>query len=313
VVQPPDHLEVLEPGQVLVDGRVLPREPDPRPELARVADDVEAGDARLALVGGEQRREDADCRRLPGAVRPEETEDAAGRDDEVDAAKRLDLPVPLDQPAGLDRRALHVVVHSATVDDPLRATPQDPFLDRESCPFAVRWPRRRLAFIAYNQGGRMRTLLAALALSLGAVVLAAPAGAAADADKVRGHVDQGTQIVDFSATSNFNGTEPRGTVKFTQPNSDPNTVFTGTVTCLSVVGNTFQATGPITAVRNNQFPGFTPMSFVIQGSDGGKFGTAPDTFSGSVSFFNPPPLTCAANAAGSPVVNGDIVVEDGQV
>jgi hypothetical protein len=159
----------------------------------------------------------------------------------------------------------------------------------------------------------MRTLFAALAASLVAVVIAAPAGAAAGSDKARGHVDQGAQIVDFSATSNFNGTEPRGSVKFTQPNSDPNTVMTGAVTCLSVVGNTFQATGPITSVRNNQFPGFSPMSFVIQGSDGGKFGTAPDTFFAQVSFFNPAPLTCAANPMGQPVVNGDVIVEDAQV
>lgn len=160
----------------------------------------------------------------------------------------------------------------------------------------------------------MRRVLTALAVvSIATTMFPPPAGAAASADKVRGRVDQGAQMVDFSATSNFNGTEPRGTVKFTQPNADPNTVFTGTVTCLSVVGNTFQATGPITSVRNNQFPGFSPMSFVIQGSDSGKFSPSPDTFSGSVSFFNPPPMTCLANAAGQPVVDGDLIVQDGQV
>ena len=37
VVEPPDHLEVLEAGQVLVDRRVLPGEPDLRAQRVRVA------------------------------------------------------------------------------------------------------------------------------------------------------------------------------------------------------------------------------------------------------------------------------------
>ena len=36
-VQPPDHHQVLDAGQVLVDRRVLAREPDPRAQLRRVA------------------------------------------------------------------------------------------------------------------------------------------------------------------------------------------------------------------------------------------------------------------------------------
>jgi hypothetical protein len=155
----------------------------------------------------------------------------------------------------------------------------------------------------------MRRLLVSFVVVAFGVGVTAPM-AAAGFDKASGHVDQGTSTWDFSATSNFNGSEPRGSVKMTNPNNDPNTVYTGKVTCLSVVGNTFQATGPITAVKNNPFPGFSPMSFVIQGSDGGKFGTTPDTFQGTVSFFNPPPA-CAANATGSPVVYGDVIVQDG--
>jgi hypothetical protein len=108
----------------------------------------------------------------------------------------------------------------------------------------------------------------------------------------------------------------RGGFKFTQANNDPNTVYTGKVTCLSVVGNTFQATGPITSVRNPPFPGFPAAYFGIQGSDSGKFAPSgsPDTFSGSVTFSfppnpPPPPPACAA-AAGSPVFDGNVIVED---
>ena len=51
VVEPADHLEVLEARQVLVDGRVLAGEADPLAHLRCVADDVEAGDARRAASG----------------------------------------------------------------------------------------------------------------------------------------------------------------------------------------------------------------------------------------------------------------------
>jgi hypothetical protein len=80
VVEPADHLEVLEAGQVLVHGGVLTRQPDLRADLRGVADDVEAGDARRALVREQQRGQDSDGGRLAGAVRAEEPEDAARLD-----------------------------------------------------------------------------------------------------------------------------------------------------------------------------------------------------------------------------------------
>jgi hypothetical protein len=46
VVQATDHLQVLEAGQVLVDGRVLAREANVPTHLRRLANDVEAGDPR---------------------------------------------------------------------------------------------------------------------------------------------------------------------------------------------------------------------------------------------------------------------------
>jgi len=102
VVQPADHLEVLEAGQVLVDGRVLAREADVRAQPRGFADDVEPRDAGRARVGPEQRREDADARRLAGAVRAEKPEDASGLDAQVDVAERLDVAVPLAEPVRLD-------------------------------------------------------------------------------------------------------------------------------------------------------------------------------------------------------------------
>jgi hypothetical protein len=108
VIQPADHLEVLEAGEVLVHGRELARQPDHRSQLQRVADDVEAGDPGRAGVRLDQGREDADGRRLAGAVGPEEPEDGSGLDREVDPLQRLDLPERLLEAVGTDD---HVVGH----------------------------------------------------------------------------------------------------------------------------------------------------------------------------------------------------------
>ena len=48
VVEAPDQLEVLEPGEVLVDRGALAGEPDAEPQLLRVAHDVEAVDLGAA-------------------------------------------------------------------------------------------------------------------------------------------------------------------------------------------------------------------------------------------------------------------------
>jgi hypothetical protein len=54
----------------------------------------------LCAAGGraQQRRQNADRGGLPGAVRPEQTEDLAGADSERDPAQSLDLAEPDDQP-----------------------------------------------------------------------------------------------------------------------------------------------------------------------------------------------------------------------
>ena len=77
VVQAPDHLEVLEAREVLVDGGGLAGEPDHVAEPLGVADHVEPGDGGPAAVGVQQRRQDPDGRGLAGAVRAEQAEHGA--------------------------------------------------------------------------------------------------------------------------------------------------------------------------------------------------------------------------------------------
>ena len=103
-VQAPDHDEVLQAGEVLVDRGVLAREADLVAQLRRVGDDVEAGDLGAAGVGPQQRREDPHDRRLAGAVGAEQAEHRARRGLEVDAVERADVAEGLRQPAHADGR-----------------------------------------------------------------------------------------------------------------------------------------------------------------------------------------------------------------
>ena len=89
---------------MVVDRRVLAGEADAGAQRARVADDVEAGDAGRAGVGGEEGGEDPDRRRLAGPVGAEDAEDGAGRGLEVDAVEGADVPERLDQAADRDCR-----------------------------------------------------------------------------------------------------------------------------------------------------------------------------------------------------------------
>src|SRR2546427_348448 len=58
------------------------------PDLARLLEDVVAEDARLPAVGQQQRREQADERRLPGAVLAEDRDALAALHLEADALQR---------------------------------------------------------------------------------------------------------------------------------------------------------------------------------------------------------------------------------
>ena len=106
LVQPPEHDQVLAPGQVLVDRGVLPGQADDRAKLLRLLDDVEARDRGVAGVRLQQRREDAHGRGLAGPVRAEQSQDRAFGDLEVHAVECADLvlagPIDLDEAFGGD-------------------------------------------------------------------------------------------------------------------------------------------------------------------------------------------------------------------
>lgn len=154
----------------------------------------------------------------------------------------------------------------------------------------------------------MKRLFAALglALLLSLVVGVGVASASHGTDYAKGTVDQFGADWRFNATSNFNGSQASGTIRFTQANSDPNLVITADVTCLRVVDGLFEARGVVTNVRGGTT---IANSVVIRGSDEGKFSTTPDTFSGSFSLsIDPGP--CGVPSPGFPVQDGEIVVHD---
>ena len=70
-VQPADHGQVLQPGEVLVHRCVLAGETDPLAQLGRVPHDIETCDACRSRIGLQQRRQDAHHGRLPCPVRTE--------------------------------------------------------------------------------------------------------------------------------------------------------------------------------------------------------------------------------------------------
>ena len=98
VVEPAEHLEVLSAGQLVDQRGRLPRQPDDVADCAGVADHVVAEHLGATARRSQESREDAYCGRLAGAVGPEDTHDGAGRDDEVDAAQRVNIAEGLDQP-----------------------------------------------------------------------------------------------------------------------------------------------------------------------------------------------------------------------
>ena len=94
----------LATGHQRVERRLLERDADRLADLARLGDDVVAGDLRGAARGAQERGEHADRGRLAGAVRAEEGVDLALGDVEVDAAHGLYLVSELPfQPPNLDR------------------------------------------------------------------------------------------------------------------------------------------------------------------------------------------------------------------
>ena len=104
VEEAPDVLEVLEAGQPLIDRGVLPGEADAGASTPRVGDDVDPVDDGAALVGPEQRGQDAHGGGLARTVGSEHAEDGRPLHAEVDPAQCLRRPEALDQPLGQHRR-----------------------------------------------------------------------------------------------------------------------------------------------------------------------------------------------------------------
>jgi hypothetical protein len=149
-----------------------------------------------------------------------------------------------------------------------------------------------------------------------AFLLLVPAGAHAAApgtDVVRGRgVDFFGPPFSFRATSNFNGTDPGGTVALSF-NTGPGglTTFYGEVTCLRVLSNVASIGGRVTKIDPPQAALGGIQSFVIFTSDTGKFNPAPDTATYGVSTAPPPLATgCPAPAAGLPLTSGEVVIQD---
>ncbi len=95
--------QVLAAGEQRVDRRELPGGTDHGTHSSGLAPYVEAGDADLAVTGGQQGGEDVDDGRLAGAVGPEERVDGALRDGQLDAVQHGVLAVGLGESGDLDR------------------------------------------------------------------------------------------------------------------------------------------------------------------------------------------------------------------
>ena len=103
-----EHPELLPDVQQAVAGLLTASDHvhDP-PDLSGIGRDVEAEHPRRSAAGQQQRGEDLDERRLAGAVRPEQPEELARTDLEVDSVERDDIlwlrPVDPTDAACLDR------------------------------------------------------------------------------------------------------------------------------------------------------------------------------------------------------------------
>jgi hypothetical protein len=135
-------------------------------------------------------------------------------------------------------------------------------------------------------------------------------------DSATGHVNNwgGSDVdIDFSARSNFNGTQARGYARFAFRDFDPDRVISGEVTCLIVAGPVATIGGVITDVRGGTFA--TGNAFIINATDSGKFANLPDTVGAFVALLIPPETftdgaPCATSTFELPVTEGEIVIYD---
>lgn len=110
LVELADHLQVLAAGEVLVHRRELSGQTDGTAHGVGVLEDVDARDDRRATVGAQQGRQTADGRRLARAVRPEQAQDRALGNIEVDAVQSPYVTEGLHQAFGIDG-AWHMNLH----------------------------------------------------------------------------------------------------------------------------------------------------------------------------------------------------------
>jgi hypothetical protein len=87
-VEATDHLEVLAPGELAVDGGELAGQPNPPAHREGLANDVVAEHAGIAGRWLEQGGQDANERGLARPVGAEQPEDHPGRDVEGQAVER---------------------------------------------------------------------------------------------------------------------------------------------------------------------------------------------------------------------------------
>ena len=105
--------QVLAAGEDRVERGLLEGGADHGAHLSALPDDVESTNGRAAARRRQQRREHQHGRRLPGAVRPEETVDLTGRDREVDSVNCAGALAKLPhQVLYLDRRLAVHALHS---------------------------------------------------------------------------------------------------------------------------------------------------------------------------------------------------------
>jgi hypothetical protein len=110
----PEEVEVLPDLHVVIDAERIRHEPEDAADLVGVPDHRVAADLGLAGARFQQRGQDPQRGRLPGAVGPHETEDLARLDREVDAGHGDRPVVALHQSIGSDDRAHPTTPFSST-------------------------------------------------------------------------------------------------------------------------------------------------------------------------------------------------------
>ena len=104
-IQPPDHVEVLEAGEVLINCGELPGEPDTPADFARRLQHIGTSHSGRPGIRPDQRGQDRDGRRLARPVGTEQGENGPFRNVEIEPVERDNILVALHQPCGFDHVA----------------------------------------------------------------------------------------------------------------------------------------------------------------------------------------------------------------